>query len=144
MKKLIPILLLVAAIGFGIGTYLFSKGHDETAEMEAAFSMTSDEAVQAFLDDETAARAKFNDQIIEISGPVFDIEKTDGKVTGVKISTDELYVVSCTFQNPMEADQINDNIAVKGVCSGFNGDAESMMPGGVVELKRASIVQSKK
>lgn len=141
MKKLIPILILAAAIGFGIGTYLFSKGHDETADIEAAFSMTADNAVQEFLDDQTASAAKYIDQVIEISGPVMDIEKTDGKVTGVKISSDDMYVVSCTFQNPMEASEISDNITVKGVCSGFNGDAESMMPGGVLELKRASIVK---
>jgi uroporphyrinogen-III decarboxylase len=141
MKKLIPILILTAAIGFGIGTYLFSKGHDETADIEAAFSMTADNAVQEFLDDQTASAAKYIDQVIEISGPVMDIEKTDGKVTGVKISSDDMYVVSCTFQNPMEVSEIAGNITVKGVCSGFNGDAESMMPGGVLELKRASIVK---
>ncbi|MDP4662853.1 MAG: OB-fold putative lipoprotein [Salibacteraceae bacterium] len=141
MKKLIPILILTAAIGFGIGTYLFSKGHDETADIEAAFSLTADNAVQEFLDDQTASAAKYIDQVIEISGPVMDIEKTDGKVTGVKISSDDMYVVSCTFQNPMEASEIAGNITVKGVCSGFNGDAESMMPGGVLELKRASIVK---
>lgn len=141
MKKLIPVLIIAAALGFGIGYYLFSKGHDETADMEAAFSMTSDDAVQEFLDDEVATSAKYIDQIIEISGEVYDIEKTDGKVTGVKISSDEMYVVSCTFQAPVEASEISDNIKVKGVCSGFNGDSESMLPGGVVELKRASIVK---
>lgn len=141
MKKLIPILILTAAIGFGIGYYLFSKEHDETADMESAFSMTADDAVQEFLDDEAATTAKYIDQIIEISGPVYDIEKTDGKITGVKISSDELYVVSCTFQNPLKETELSDNIKVKGVCSGFNGDSESMLPGGVVELKRGSIVK---
>jgi hypothetical protein len=141
MKKLIPILILTAAIGFGIGTYLFSKGHDETADIEAAFSLTADNAVQEFLDDQTASAAKYIDQVIEISGPVMDIEKTDGKITAVKISSDDMYVVSCSFQNPLETAELADNITVKGVCSGFNGDAESMMPGGVLELKRAILIK---
>lgn len=141
MKKLIPILVLAAAIGFGVGTYLFSKGHDDTADEAAAFSMTADNIVQEFLDDETGSNAKFIDQVVEISGPVFDIEKTDGKVTGIKISSDESYVVSCSFQEPIESSEITDQIKVKGVCSGFNGDAESMLPGGVVELKRSVIVK---
>lgn len=141
MKKLIPILIVTAAIGFGVGTYLFSKGHDETADIEAAFSMTADNAVQEFLDDQTASAAKYIDQVIEISGPVMDIEKTDGKITAVKISSDDMYVVSCSFQNPLETAELEDNITVKGVCSGFNGDAESMMPGGVLELKRAILIK---
>jgi hypothetical protein len=119
---------------------LFSKGHDETADIEAAFSMTADNAVQEFLDDQTASAAKYIDQVIEISGPVMDIEKTDGKITAVKISSDDMYVVSCSFQNPLETAELADNITVKGVCSGFNGDAESMMPGGVLELKRAILI----
>ncbi len=142
MKKLIPILILTAAIGFGIGTYLFSKGHDETADIEAVFSMTADNAVQEFLDDQTASAAKYIDQVIEISGPVMgEPEKTDGKITAVKISSDDMYVVSCSFQNPLETAELADNITVKGVCSGFNGDAESMMPGGVLELKRAILIK---
>jgi len=141
-KKVLILIMVIAGIaGFGIGTFLFSKGHDETADIEAAYSMTSDEAVQAFLDDEHASSTKYIDQVIQISGPVYDIEKTNGEITGIKITTDELYVVSCTFQNPQKPELITkENITVKGVCSGFNGDIDSMLPGGVVELKRATIV----
>ena len=91
-------------------------------------------AVQLFLDDEQAARTKYVDQVIEVSGPVMEVNKTDGKITGVKISSDEFYIVNCSFQEPVES-LSQSEITIKGVCSGFLGDSESMLPGGTLELK---------
>lgn len=141
MKKLIPILVLAAAIGFGIGTYFFRKGHDNTADEVAAFSMTADNIVQAFLDDETGSTEKFKDKVIEISGPVLDIVKENSKVISIKISSDELYVVNCTFQEPLDAENIASNIKVKGVFSGFKNDSDMMLPNGTLELARTVIVK---
>lgn len=116
-------------------------GHEETANEEAAFSLSVEEVVNAFLDDEAAANLKYNDLIIEVSGPVMELNKEVGMITGVKLSNDEFNIVNCTFQNPVESTSIQGTtLKVKGVCSGFLGDASSMLPGGTVELKRAAIV----
>lgn len=139
-KKVIFGVLVVIAAGVGTALYMSQKGHAETADEEAAFSMTSDAIVQEFLDEEQAARTKYVDKVIEVSGPVFEINKADGQITGVKLSSDEFYIVNCTFQNPMD-ELTGENIKVKGVCSGFLGDSESMLPGGTVELKRSAIVK---
>ena len=143
LKKIIIAIVLLAALGGGIGVYMFNQEHSETADMEAVFSGSSDEAVQLFLDDEQAARTRYVDHVIEVSGPVMEVNKTDGKITGVKISSDEFYIVNCSFQQPVET--LNQSeITVKGVCSGFLGDPESMLPGGTLELKRSVIVQNRK
>ncbi|MEX2596209.1 MAG: hypothetical protein WEC59_04700 [Salibacteraceae bacterium] len=118
-----------------------SCGHSDTADQKPAFVITSDEIVQAFLDDEKAANAKYNDLIIQVSGPVMELNKIDGEVTGIKLSSDEFNIVNCTFQYPVEEATLEGGvITVKGICSGFLGDASSMLPGGTVEIKRASIV----
>lgn len=130
---------LYLALGIAV---LSACGHSETADQDAAYTLTVDEAVNAFLDDEAAANQKYNDLIIQVSGPVMELNKENGMITGVKLSNDDFNIVNCTFQNPMESGSIEaKSVTVKGVCSGFNGDASSMLPGGTVELKRATIVE---
>jgi len=120
---------------------LISCGHSETADEEAAYRVSGDEIVRSFLDNEQKSSAKYIDQIIEVSGPIMELAKENGQVTAVMISSDEYNIVSCTFQHPIIPDEISgDQITVKGVCSGFLGDASSMIPGGTVELKRSSLV----
>ena len=109
---------------------LLSCGHAETADEEAAFVVSGDEIVQSFLDNEQESGAKYIDQIIQVTGPIMELSKENGQVTSVMISSDEYNIVSCTFQNPVDLDEISgDQITVKGVCSGFLGDASTMIPG---------------
>jgi hypothetical protein len=136
MKKLL-FLLLTAAL-------LVACGHDDTADEAPAYTMTSDEAVSAFLDDADGASKKYVDQIIQISGPIMELQKENGQVTGVKLSSDEFNIVNGSLQFPIDAENIQEKdgvITIKGVCSGFLGDTESMLPGGTVELKRVTFVQ---
>ena len=117
-------------------------GHDDTADEEPAYTLTADQIVNEFLDDAAAANQKFNDQIVQVSGTVMELNKENGMITGVKLSEDEFNIVNCTFQHPMESHKVAGNtLTVKGVCSGFLGDASSMLPGGTVELKRAAVVE---
>ena len=126
---------------FAVPFVLLSCGHSEMADEEAAYAVSGDEIVQAFLDNEQESSAKYIDQIIQVSGPIMELSKENGQVTAVMISSDEYNIVSCTFQHPLSPDDISgDQITVKGVCSGFLGDASSMIPGGTVELKRSSLV----
>ncbi|HAW20307.1 MAG TPA: hypothetical protein DCX14_09005 [Flavobacteriales bacterium] len=139
IKKIIIALVLLGIVGGSAGYYMSQKGHDETADATAAFVSTSDDIVQEFLDDLPGSTTKYVDKVIEISGPVFEVMKTDGKITGVKISSDEFFIVSCTFQeSPAEIPE--GEVSVKGVVSGFNGDADSMLPGVTLELNRAVVV----
>lgn len=130
--KYLPIVIL--------SLILVSCGHSSTADMEAAHKTSVDAIVQEFLDAEAESSKKYVDQIVEITGPVFEVEKADGKIIGVKLSSDEFAIVNCTFQDPLESLPEGD-LTLKGVCSGFMGDSESLLPGGTVELKRCAIVQ---
>ena len=129
-----------------VSTYLIgvlllaSCGHETTADMDPKFTTESEVIVQEFLDDEKSASAKYIDQVVQISGPVFEINKVEGEISGVKISSDEFAIVNCTFQEIPELMPEGD-ITIKGICSGFMGDSESMLPGGTVEMNRAVIVQ---
>ncbi|NQV52932.1 MAG: hypothetical protein HQ500_07100 [Flavobacteriales bacterium] len=135
MKKAFASILIAGLLLFA------SCGHDDTSNEEAAYTLTVEEVVNAFLEDEGASNLKYNDLIIEVSGPVMEVIKENGMITGLKLSNDEFNIVNCTFQNPVEpARAEGGSVTVKGICSGFLGDASSMLPGGTVELKRAAIV----
>jgi len=141
-KTIILVLIALVGIGVGVGYKMATKEHDSTADLEAFHTATCDEIVQEFLDDEAASTAKYADKVIEVSGPIYEMDKTDGKVTSLKLSTDEFNIVSATFQSPLDVTQVSgDMVSVKGVCSGFNGDSESMLPGGTLELKRCTLVK---
>lgn len=126
---------------------LVACGHSETANEEAAFVMSSDEMVNAFLDDEAAATQQYTDQVVQVSGNVFELVKENGQVIGIKLSSDEFNIVNGSLQHPIAAEDIksvNGQVTIKGICSGFNGDPESMLPGGTVELKRVTLVDDSK
>ena len=109
MNKLTTIFFASLIIG------LASCGHDQTADEAPAFQLSSDEIVNDFLDDEAGANAKYNDQVVQISGPVMELSKENGQVLGVKLSSDEFNIVNCTFQHPIDAGAITRNeITVKG------------------------------
>lgn len=141
-KQLIEKNMRATAFILSISMLLLSCGHDETADIKPDFTLSADEIVGEFLDDAQAANAKFNDKVVQVNGAIMELNKTDGKITGVKISSDEFNIVNCTFQEPIDPQFLPENvITVKGVCSGFLGDSESMLPGGTVELKRSSLVK---
>lgn len=141
MKKILLALVLIGCAGAAIGYYMFQKEHDSTADIMAAHSVSVDGIIADFLADEPGASTKYIEQVIEVSGPVLEVIKVDGKVAGVKLGSDEFNLVNCSFQDTTELADMPSTLVVKGVCSGFMGDAESMLPGGTVELKRAVIVQ---
>lgn len=142
-KTIIIVAVLGIAIAGAVAFYMSQKGHEETADIKAAFTITTTAVIEEFVADEAAATAKFQDQIIEVSGPLMELQKESGKVVGIKIGDDDLSVVSCTLQEPMDASALTmaegATVTVKGVCSGFN--SSDMLPGGDVELKRGSIIQ---
>lgn len=130
----------VAIIIGELAVIMAGCGHSETADMEPEHTATVDAIVQEFLDNEEEAKAKYVDKVVAISGPVFEVDKTDGKITAVKLSSDEFAIASFTLQEGVE-DISDEEVTIKGVCSGFMGDTESMLPGGTVELKRGAIIQ---
>ncbi len=142
MKKALIAIVLLGLIAAGVGFYMFNKEHDETADMKAAFSMTTTAVIDEFVEDEAAATTKFNDQIIEVSGPLMELMKENGMVVGLKLGEDDLSVVNCSMQNPIDPAELNiaegQSVKIKGVCSGFN--SSDMLPGGDVELKRCTLV----
>ena len=128
MRKYLPYLLLLAAIGAGIGAYQYNKPHKNINKASADFKLTATELFAEFENDETKAQEKYLDKIIQVSGRVSNISKTDQETSIITLESDHmLFGVQCELDAfsdhstqvlPVEGEELS----LKGICSGMLSD----------------------
>ena len=110
------VLLLIAAIG---AYKMYNKPHVDVLHAKAYQSLSANDLVKAFNENEQEATANFLDQVLEIAGTVASIE-TDNEVTTIYLeSFDLMKSVSCEMDGPL-SDQIEvgSTVIIKGICAG--------------------------
>lgn len=129
------VLLGILIVGLGIALYLFNMPHRNVVGSKADFNMTASAIVHEYLENPTAANAKYlneegESKILAVTGTVRSIDEdmNQQKVILLMEANDKAGV-SCTFtQNTNEhADNIEtgQQITVKGVIrSGASYDAD--------------------
>ena len=130
-----PILLLTAlalAVGGGVYAYMeYNRGVENTAADAAAASLTAEQLVNEFIDDESAANTKYTGKVVEVKGMVKSI---DGNTVLLTAGADDAEV-SCTFDSsPMT--RVANPVTLKGECAGFDA-----LIGAQVQLVRCAIVE---
>ncbi|HMQ46098.1 MAG TPA: hypothetical protein PKA00_00095 [Saprospiraceae bacterium] len=99
--KNILIIIGVLAVAGGIGAYmLYNKPHQNMEKAKAAFEMSAESLFSEYETDESAADAKYLDQIVQVQGQVKEVTKENGIVSvsleagglmgGVNCELDEL------------------------------------------------------
>jgi len=121
MKKLLIIVLILAAGAGSYGYYLYNKPRSGASDMKTAYIVDAKNLFSEFSTDENSANAKYLGKAIEVSGIVRSVDTDDRGTMNVAIETDEMGAVNCQFE---KKDQMPDvtagkNVSVKGVCSGF-------------------------
>ncbi len=125
MKKLIFLLILVAAIAGGL--YFFSEfNRGLEGAGKADHQITATKIFEEFDNDEKAANTKYLDKVVEVEGIITEVKKNkEGKLT-VAMEGGMLFGVTCEM---FESDKIDQNkfkkgqkIKLKGVCTGFLSD----------------------
>lgn len=123
MKKLIPIVILIAAIIGGTVAYrLYNKPHRDIASEEAAFSLTADALFDAFEADEAAANAKYLDKVVKVTGEVAEVTENSAGQAVITITAANAMLggVSATMQEAGEADiSEGETVTVKCRCTGY-------------------------
>ncbi|MDX1477174.1 MAG: hypothetical protein R3301_05680 [Saprospiraceae bacterium] len=122
MKRLIRIALVLAAIGVGVGVYMWNKPHRNIAKAKPARTTTAAALVQTYQDDERAANAQYLGEIIQVSGTVRAVETSDDGTSQILLASDDLMAsVSCNLQADQDVSGINpgDEVTVKGECTGI-------------------------
>lgn len=117
-RTIILILLSLLLIGAGSGIYLFNKKVPGLEQVQADFSLSSDELYHAFEKDESAAGKLYENRVVQINGRVQSI--SDDRLNLILAVTDGLMGgINCSFPAPLNSIQIGEQIQVKGLCQGF-------------------------
>jgi len=133
MRKILLLVLVLAVIGAGVAYRMWTAKPEIAASKAADVSVPATQLYKAFVADEAAAGARYNDKVVQVSGHVREIHKEGGR-TSVSLETgDPLGAVVCEF-NADEAPELtnSDTVAIKGFCAGYNLD---------VLLQRCSVVK---
>jgi hypothetical protein len=126
MKKHYKIALIAASIlivaGIAAGIYYYNLGPGDLQKAKPDFTISSEELLKAFENDEAAASAKYISRILEVSGIIQSVNTGENNAIGISLKTgNDLSSVICTIQgNPDPANfKTGDQITVRGECSGF-------------------------
>lgn len=128
MKKIIFLLLIIGALaGAGTAWYLWNKPHEDLGKASADFTLSAQELMQAFTDDETAANAKYLNKVIQVSGTVAEVRTADGGEPAVLLDTgNPMSMVICQLdpRNPTAAEglETGQEASFKGQCTGILSD----------------------
>ena len=122
-------IVILGALGVLMGgAWMAQRQYDRRPEAAAgkrpSVTMDADRLLQEFMQDESAAGARYNDHVVAVTGVVREVGKPrGGKVTVLLETGNPLAAIACEFS---EADAPNvapgDHVAVKGFCAGYNLD----------------------
>lgn len=126
-------LTLAAVVTGGIVVYrIFTKPHRDVTT-ETAVTLTAQALYDAFKADENKANALYLDKAVQVSGEVLDISTNQDQQVVINFKTnDPLVVVNCTFKENPGILKAGDNIAFKGICTGYIPEANVVINAGVL------------
>lgn len=119
--KVLLLLLLLALVGGGIGTYLWFKPVDSIESLSTDLTIPANDLFIAFESDEAAANEQYLNKVIEVTGVVKEVKTNDMGLPAVILETDDLiFGVMCEFEKANETQKIEvgELVTIKGVCTG--------------------------
>jgi ABC-type glycerol-3-phosphate transport system substrate-binding protein len=137
-KNIVLVLLLITAGAAAIGYYLYNKKHFSVESTTASTVIAAITLHQTFVTDSVLAKNKFigdevNHKVIQVSGEVAEIKKDlqGNTIILLKTSTDGAFI-NCAMEGRAENINAGSKIAIKGICTGYNFDADMGIPGDVI------------
>lgn len=127
MKKIVLIILVLAALGAGYAYYLYNKPVADTSDLAAAYSLSADELFNQFENDESAANSMYLGKIVEVKGKIREFSIGDsGEINLVLASGSDMFGINCGLSKGQDKEyrkfREGDSIKVKGECSGISMD----------------------
>ncbi len=132
LKKTVIILCILILIGVSVAFYLWNKPHQDIAH---AVGIKTDAVTlyNVFITDSIAAKKKYIQQVIEVSGTINNISKNQQNQMVTLINTDTNGAfINCTLEQESNTLQVGQSISIKGICTGIGqGDADLGIKGDV-------------
>lgn len=145
-KRVLLAILLVIIGAAATGYYLYNKKHFSVENSTPVADITAAALHQTFVKDSLLAKNKFigdeiNQKVIQVNGEVADLKKDQrgNTIVLLKTATDGAFI-NCTLEGKSENINNGSKIAIKGVCTGYNYDADMGIPGDVI-LTRCFIIK---
>lgn len=141
LKKIL-IFVLVLIVATGVGIYLiFNEKFEDTDTQNAAFTITADELIKEFQQNDSAANKKYLEKIILVKGRIAETEAADTTVN-IKMMdtlTGSYIIFAFQEQHIKEAKQLKegDVVSIKGSCSG--GTYSKILETEFISFKRCAI-----
>jgi len=122
VKKIIGAVVLVMAIGGGVGYYMWNKPRPKVEDAKG-IEITATQLAKEYTADENTANTKYlskdHDKAIEVSGTVSEMEKNqDGGFMVVLQTEDPMVGVQCAMRDKNTPDLKGKAVKIKGYCSG--------------------------
>jgi hypothetical protein len=146
-KKIIWIILLVAAAGGGLYAYKeYNRTNKDLRHAKPDFIVLANGLISEYESNDSLANKKYNGKVVEISGPVKKIEKDEkGFYTVVLGDISSMSSVRCSIDTAHQEDAAvltaGSSAIVRGACTGFNKDEMGL--GSDVILNRCVIINKK-
>lgn len=121
MKQVLFVLfLLLVVLGAAIGYFQYNKQAPDLADASPAYTLTSDALFDAFDENEEAAMAMYGGQVVEISGVIAEISRTEEGQSIVIAAENALAGgVNCAFSQDLSNIEKGESVTVKCLCQGF-------------------------
>jgi hypothetical protein len=127
VKIALLVVMLVAISGILAGLMLYNKKHTDTSKAKPDYVLTATVLQKEFEDNEKTASAKYINKIIEVSGSISSVTKSDSSNVNISLKTgSDLSAVSCTLTSNTDASlfKIGDDIVLRGECEGYLMDVQ--------------------
>jgi hypothetical protein len=124
MKKLIVPLLILAAIGGGIGFYLYNKPVASLQNKTPDVEVTAAQLVSEYENNEQTANEKYLGKLVQVSGTIAATLNEEGKQKLHLDSGNPMSLVICEAEEGKSWGDAapGDEIKIKGLCSGYLTD----------------------
>jgi len=125
-KNILIVASFVVVLILAFVYYQFSKSHVDMASAKPIAILISDDLFAEFDNDENEANRLYLGKIIQVSGTIYSLEKSDkGDVNVLLMGDDDMFGITCNFdENKLDSTRLNkgENVMIKGECAGMLSD----------------------
>jgi hypothetical protein len=140
-KTILGSVLVIGIIAAITGYLLYNKKHFSVKTATPATAITATDLYNTFVKDSALAKANFigdenNKKVIKINGEIAEIKKDQQENTVILLKTaTEGAFINCTMEEKIENKPVGSKIVLKGICTGYNFDADTGIPGDVIIIR---------
>lgn len=146
-RTIIVIVILIIAVGVWYAYKMYKKQTPDVVNEKPDIVISAKDLLEAFSKDTSAARKRYIDKIIEVTGNVKRIDTTGSIVLGEEETASEVAVgLDRRHTEDYKKIKTGSVAVVQGVCSGYDkSDSDDLLAslGTTVELRSAGVKEKK-